>query len=292
MSETGNSPKETDPDDGRRKVLRGLVRNLRRSQDPGEPVPPATRQSHSHASLRRSWDENAASWISWARHPGHDHFFWRFNLPNLLALLPQPEGLTIDLGCGEGRLTRTLRERGYRAVGFDSSPALVRAAHLHDERAPAFLGDAAHLPFADESAALVVACMVLQDLDDLDGSIREVSRVLAPGGRFCFAILHPLNTAGLFRETERGEEFALWAPYFESTRYELTLARNGKVLPLVGCHHPLDHYTCALEASGFLIESMREPRPDDAWADQRRLVARWRRVPNALHVRCFRAPRP
>lgn len=251
-----------------------------------------TRRSHSQKSLRQSWDEKAAHWIRWARQPGHDHFFWRFNLPHLLALLPAPRGLTLDLGCGEGRLTRILRERGYRAVGFDSSPALVRAAREHAERAPAFLGDAAHLPFADGSAALVVACMVLQDLDDLDGSIREVSRVLAPGGRFCFAVLHPLNTAGMWRKAAHGKEFALWAPYFESTRYELKLARNGLVLPLTGCHHPLERYTRALESAGFLIEALREPRPDDGWAATGELVSRWQGVPNALHVRCVRAAPP
>jgi SAM-dependent methyltransferase len=282
MIETGADP------NGRRKALRGLVRNLQRPPLPSGQEAPATRQSHSRASLRQSWNDNAASWIRWARQPGHDHFFWQLNLPTLLALLPAPAGLTIDLGCGEGRLTRVLRQRGYRAVGFDSSPVLVRAAHGHEERAPAFLGDAAHLPFADASAALVVACMVLQDVDDLDASIREISRILVPGGRLCFAILHPLNTAGLFRKTESGEEFSLWAPYFEKTRYEVKLARNGLELPLVGCHHPLEHYTGTLEAAGFLIEAMREPRPDDAWAATGRLVARWQRVPNALHVRCMR----
>jgi SAM-dependent methyltransferase len=251
-----------------------------------------TRRSHSTTSLRQSWNKNAVYWICWARRPGHDHFFWRFNLPNLLALLPEPCGLTIDLGCGEGRLTRALRERGYRAFGFDSSIALVRAARNHAERAPTFLGDAAHLPFADGSAALVVACMVLQDLDDLDGSIREVARVLAPGGRFCFAVLHPLNTAGMWREAEQGPEFAVWAPYFESTRYELKLVRDGLVLPLNGRHHPLEHYTRTLESGGFLIEAMREPRPDDDWAATGPLVSRWQGVPNALHVRCVRTARP
>jgi SAM-dependent methyltransferase len=287
MSET-NLPDEADPE-GRRRVLRSLAGTLRRSQPPAGQEPPATRQGRSDASLRQCWDDNAANWIRWARQPGHDHFFWRLNLPNLLALLPEPAGLTVDLGCGEGRLTRILRERGYRAVGFDSSPALVRAASSHEERVPAFLGDAARLPFADASSSLVVACMVLQDLDDLDGSIREISRVLGAGGRFCFAVLHPLNTAGLFRESGRGEEFSIWAPYFESTRYEVKLARNGLTLPLVGCHHPLEHYTRALEAGGFLIEAMREPRPDDGWASTSRLVARWQRVPNALHIRCVRA---
>jgi hypothetical protein len=66
-------------------------------------------------SLRESWDANAEAWIGWARGEAGgvhtDHFFWRFGLPETLALLPEPGRLTLDLGCGEGRLSRVLADR-------------------------------------------------------------------------------------------------------------------------------------------------------------------------------------
>jgi ubiquinone/menaquinone biosynthesis C-methylase UbiE len=40
--------------------------------------------------------------------------------------------------------------------------------------------------------------MVLHDVDDLDGAVREAARVLEPGGRLCLAIVHPMNSAGRF----------------------------------------------------------------------------------------------
>ena len=54
-----------------------------------------------------------------------------------------------------------------------------------------------------------------------------------------------------------------------------------------GVHHPLELYTRALESAGFAIEALREPRPD-AWTAENPNVARWRRVPNSLHVRAVR----
>ena len=79
-------------------------------------------------SLREAWDTSAGDWIRWARSPELDHGFWRMGLPWLLELLPAPGRLTVDVGCGEGRLARVLQARGHHVVGVESSPALAAAA--------------------------------------------------------------------------------------------------------------------------------------------------------------------
>ena len=48
------------------------------------------------------------------------------------------------------------------------------------------------LPFAEASFDAVVACLVFEHIDAVDDAIAEVARVLAPGGRFCFFLNHPL----------------------------------------------------------------------------------------------------
>ena len=80
------------------------------------------------ATLRDAWEDEAARWIAWARSPGTDHFFWRFSLPALLDLTPAPGRLTVDMGCGEGRVGRELIARGHRVVGIEGSPTLAQAA--------------------------------------------------------------------------------------------------------------------------------------------------------------------
>ena len=138
-------------------------------------------------SLRDAWEAEAENWVAFARTPEHDHYFWRFNLPRFLDLLPPPGRLTVDLGCGEGRVPRILEGRGYRVVGLDATMTLVRLAQ--DEKGPpVVLADAARVPIRSASADLGVAFMSLQDVDDLGAVLHEAARVLERGARLCAAI--------------------------------------------------------------------------------------------------------
>jgi ubiquinone/menaquinone biosynthesis C-methylase UbiE len=148
--------------------------------------------------MRQGWESEAQHWLAFARTPGMDQSYQEVILPALLGLLPPPGCLTLDLACGEGRLSRRLGELGHRVVGVDASPTLVSFAASHDNAEPAVLGDAAALPFGDEVFDLVVASMCLHDIDDLPGALREAARVLKRAGRLCAAIPHPLATAGAF----------------------------------------------------------------------------------------------
>ena len=107
--------------------------------------------------MRNAWDLHAGEWISWARAPGHDSY-WRFHREAFLPLVPPPERLTLDIGCGEGRLTRDLSRLGHRVLGIDASPAMVTAAASVPGAAGwVAAGDAAALPVADAAADCAVA---------------------------------------------------------------------------------------------------------------------------------------
>jgi ubiquinone/menaquinone biosynthesis C-methylase UbiE len=101
--------------------------------------------------LRDSWEAQAGDWIRWARAPGHDSY-WRYHRDQFLRLLPPPGRRTVDIGCGEGRLTRDLKELGHHVIGVDSSPSLVAAARERDPSMDVRLADAAALPLEDASA--------------------------------------------------------------------------------------------------------------------------------------------
>ena len=78
-------------------------------------------------------------------------------------------------------------------------------------------------------------------------AVAEVARVLAPGGRFCVALLHPVVSAGMVDG------------YAGERRYSFTVERAGLEMTYEGTHRPLGAYFDALEAAGFVVEALREP---------------------------------
>jgi len=197
--------------------------------------------------LRDTWEARAPDWVRWARSPELDNDFWDFHLPEFLRFVPAPGRLTVDVGCGEGRLGRVLASSGHRVVGFDASMTSVRAAATHPEGHPVALADVVRMPLADDAADVAIAFMSLHDFDDLPAAVAEVARVLIPGGRFCIALLHPALTARLVDS------------YAAERRYSFTVQNAGLEMTYEGTHRPLGAYFGALETSRFVVESLREP---------------------------------
>jgi SAM-dependent methyltransferase len=232
--------------------------------------------------LSDAWDAEAEAWVAWARKPGHDSY-WRFHRDAFLALVPRPGRLTLDVGCGEGRLARDLAALGHRVVALDRSPAMARHAAANGGSLGTLVADAASLPFADAAADLAVAFMSLHDMDDMDGAVRELARVLEPGGRVCLAVVHPINSGGRFTGPESDAAFVLGDAYFATRRYTDVADRGGLRVTFESLHHSLEGYFGALEAAGLLTESVREPRPSSPAAGIRSA-----RLPLFLHVRARR----
>jgi len=229
-------------------------------------------------SLRDAWDEHAEDWIAWARSEGHDHFFWRFSLPALLALVPAPGRLTLDVASGEGRMARALRDCGHSVLAIESSPALVRAARKADGRMEVLRADVSRLPMGDAIADIAVCSMALMDFDDLDGALREIARVLVPGGRLCASISHPASS----RPQAPG--------YFSTTRFEEAMERGGLRMTFTSVHRPLEAYTRGLQAAGFVIEALHEPVPSRDYVSDHPEMAEWREEPVLLALRARREP--
>src|SRR5262245_58374234 len=237
-------------------------------------------------SLRAAWERNACAWAEWARAPMHDSY-WRFHRDQFLALLSPPGQLALDLGCGEGRLSRDLKTRGYRVVGVDSSPTLARLAREADPEIDVYVTDAVALPFAGGAFDLVVAFMSLHDISDLETAVREVGRVLVRGGRLCLAIVHPLNSAGAFESEDPASPFTIRGSYLEPFRYADEMERDGFHMRFESEHRPLAAYFDALQGAGLLVETLREPSVPDS-AIRYPQSRRWQRLPLFLHVRALR----
>jgi SAM-dependent methyltransferase len=234
--------------------------------------------------LQEAWDRHASEWVAWARAPGHDSY-WRFHRDAFLPLVPPPGRLTLDIGCGEGRLGRDLARLGHRVVGLDASPSMVAAAAAHPGRVGALVvADAAALPLADAVADCAVAFMSLQDVDAMEAALSEAARVLKDDSPLVMAITHPLNTGGHFVPAGgAGAEprFVLEGSWFEHRQLADTCERGGYTMTFHSEHRPLQSYTEALADAGFVIERLREVTETDP-ADK------WHQVPLFLHIRALR----
>src|SRR6266567_1545596 len=107
----------------------------------------------------------------------------------------------MDIGCGGGLVSEALAKLGYRVTGLDMSEGAVRAARRHAAATGVDVtyrvGSAYELPAADGSLDAVVISDVLEHLHDLPTAVREISRVLRPGGLLLFDTINRTVTSYL-----------------------------------------------------------------------------------------------
>lgn len=106
---------------------------------------------------------------------------------------PLPYGRALELGCGTGFFLLNLMQAGVAEKGSvtDLSPGMVKVALRNAENlgldVDGRVADAETIPYEDDTFDLVVGHAVLHHIPDVEQSLREVLRVLKPGGRFVFA---------------------------------------------------------------------------------------------------------
>ena len=111
----------------------------------------------------------------------------RLQVADLNLLGVRPEARVLDVGCHIGRLMLRLRERGCVTVGVDIVRRDLLSGHrrMAGQEPPAtfVLGDGGRLPFADASFDFAACTETLEHVADANLALREMARVLKPGGR-------------------------------------------------------------------------------------------------------------
>jgi SAM-dependent methyltransferase len=216
--------------------------------------------------LREAWNAHAREWIEWVRAPGWPDSYWRFHRDEFLTLVPKTSNLTVDIGCGEGRVGRDLVEHGHKQVfGIDCSLIMCHAAADHPKAAPAVVADAVRLPLADASVDCAVAFLSLQDIDDMPGAVKEAARILKDGKKLILSIVHPMYSGGGFWETGTDDDklFVIKPSYFEPELCVSTDQHDDLTMTFHREHRPIQAYTKALTDVGFTIEELREVTDPD-----------------------------
>lgn len=175
-------------------------------------------------------------------------------------LSEKPIGRCVDIGCGEGRLIRLVRELGGESVGVEPFHEMAEYARQKTPGAEIVEAFAEELPFEDNSFDTLLCCLVLLDVPDYRAAIREFARVLKPGGRIIVANLHPIitNSFANWTRDERGR--ALSYPV-ESYTFESGGRAKWSGIDVVNYHRPLGDYLSAFLESGLILSKFVEPIP-------------------------------
>ena len=167
----------------------------------------------------------------------------------------------LDVGTGEGQVARLAAAKAALVVGVDPSWAQLAVARRRAGGPSYGRADATALPFRTGAFDAVVACLVFEHIDDADGALAEVGRVLQAGGRFLFFLNHPLLQApgsGWIDDHILEEQYWRIGPYLveDKTMYEV---EKDVFLPFV--HRPVSRYVNAMADAGGTCRRMEEPAP-------------------------------
>jgi SAM-dependent methyltransferase len=120
----------------------------------------------------------------------------------LVELLGRGDGVCLEVGCGTGIYAERVRSLGWEPLGVDLSEGMLRYAR---ERLPVLRGDATTLPCATSSVDAAISVMVHTDLPAYAPVLREIQRVLKPGGVFVHVGVHPCFCGGFADRSDAGQ---------------------------------------------------------------------------------------
>ena len=216
------------------------------------------------AANRRWWDADAEDYL--AEHGdflGVADFVWcpeglRESEAGLLGEVADRR--VLEVGCGSAPCARWLADQGARVVGLDLSAGMLRqavgAARETGICVPLVQADATRLPFVDGSFDLACSAFgAVPFVADSAAVMREVARVLRPGGRWVFAVTHPMRW--IFPDDPGEAGLTVAQSYFDRTPY---VEVDGLGQPTYVEHHrTLGDRVREIVAAGLALEDLIEP---------------------------------
>ena len=167
----------------------------------------------------------------------------------------------LDIGCGEGQVSRRLASQGAEVVGLDVTESQIRRAYDRGGLSGYLQACAHQLPCRDAEFDTVVLCLAIEHVEPFEAAIQEVARVLTPGGRFLLLLVHPLLQSpgsGWVEVVDSDEHFWRVGSYLDD---DIATDQVGPGIHLTFIHRPLSRYVHEMGRYGLLIDDMVEPAP-------------------------------
>ncbi|MBX7083604.1 MAG: class I SAM-dependent methyltransferase [Nannocystaceae bacterium] len=216
-------------------------------------------------SVREGYDRWAPSYDA------YDNPLVLLEEPVVVELAGDVRGRTVaDVGCGTGRHAIRMHRAGARVTGVDGSPRMLtelRRKAPEIECAEQDLRGGIALP--DAGFEIVLCCLVLEHVGELDRALAELARITAPGGMVIVSDLHP-------EQTRRG----VHARFRESPEVKREI---------VGFHHTISDYVMAAQRAGLRIDALHERVMDEASAGTSASAGKYVGEPLLFAMRALRS---
>jgi SAM-dependent methyltransferase len=234
------------------------------------------------------WDGKASWWRATFTH-GADAEYESEIIPLVVGELGG--GRVLDLGCGEGQVTRALTAAGATVVGVDVSRRQLENAAAEGASALACAAGES-LPLADGAFDAVVCCLVIEHSEDPDALLGEAARVLRRGGVFLLLVNHPMYQgpgSGFVDDQILGERYWRVGPYL-TEQVVVEAVDKGVLIPFA--HRPLSRYVNPLAEADLVLTKMMEPPPLPAFLAASVDPDLEATIPRLLAMRFEHRPRP
>ncbi|MCI4350779.1 MAG: class I SAM-dependent methyltransferase [Thermoplasmata archaeon] len=247
------------------------------------------------------WDANAAFWDA---RMGEGNLTHRTLVaPTMERLLQLRKGeVVLDIACGNGQFARRLAELGATVVAVDLSGGMLAHARARSAQVGDRI-DFRRLDATDPAAldelgrgrfAAVVSAMALMDMTEIAPLARALPSLLAPGGRFVFAVTHPaFNGTGMRRMIEEEDVGGTMVQRSGVVVFRYGTPTTAKGLAMVGQPEPQYYFDRPLNellrpffAAGLAVDALEEPRFGPDLPTTRPLSwAAFTEIPSVLVVR-------
>ncbi|MGW4644759.1 class I SAM-dependent methyltransferase [Sphaerisporangium sp. NPDC004334] len=169
-------------------------------------------------------------------------------------LLGEGEGVCLEVGCGTGVHAARVRELGWTPVGVDLSGRML---HYARGRLAIARADAERLPLRDGSVPAAIAVMAHSDMPGYPAVLREVVRVLRPGGVFVHIGIHPCY-CGAFADRRDPRAVVISPGYLDSHWTKESWNDHGLRVKVGAAHWPLPELLNTFLDAGLTLERFAE----------------------------------
>lgn len=233
------------------------------------------------------WGKVGCEWIEKAQ---TNDFRMYYIMPWTWELLGDVSGLKVlDLGCGEGGYSRKMAYQGAFVTAIDCSEMAINYAISEAAKNKLnishFVRNSNDLYGIDDNSFDVVLCaMMLMDVEDLNGTLKEINRVLKKQGKVFISILHPCFKPPVQHHwvKSNGMVQVIVENYFDPPVWLGNIA--GIEQPVIYRHKTLSEYVKIFAQNGFYISDMNEPIPTEEQMGKSSRIEWLKRIPMYLFM--------